>query len=307
LSADATSDPRFASAESIEVQNVQSVICVPLKRKEKVIGAIYVDCLFTHDGFDDEDLRLMMAVCNEASIAVENVQLTERLIQTAKFSALGQFAAGIVHEIKNQLSAITLAELIRERYPDDERLVRYADLLLEARDHLVGIVSEVRDFSKSTPAKYEKAPVALVDIAESALSLIRFDRLFDGVDINSEFFAKPVVVCDPGKIKQVLINMLQNAAYAVQNVENPRICLEILVEPGFGLVRVVDNGCGIPSEELLKIWEPLFTTREDPGTGLGLDICKKIAEAHDGSIECESPPKDSSAGTAFTLHLPLKK
>ena len=307
LSADALSDPRFGSSESIEVQNVRSVICVPLKRKEKVIGAIYVDCLFTHESFDDEDLRLMMAVCNEASIAVENVQLTERLIQAAKFSALGQFAAGIVHEIKNQLGAITLAELIREKYPDDERLVRYSDMLLEARDHLVGIVSEVRDFSKSTPSKYEKAPVALIDVAESSLSLIRFDRLFDGIDIYSEFSAKPVVVCDRGKIKQVLINMLQNAAYAVQGAENPRICLEILAETGFGLIRVVDNGCGVPPEDLQRIWEPLFTTREDSGTGLGLDICQKIVEAHDGHIECQSPPENSPAGTAFTVRLPLKK
>lgn len=307
LSADALSDPRFRSAKSVELQNVRSVICVPLKRQENVIGAIYVDCLFIHDGFDDEDLRLMMAISNEASIVVENVQLTERLVQAAKFSALGQFAAGIVHEIKNQLGAITLAELIREKYPDDERLLRYADILIEARDHLVGIVSEVRDFSKSTPSKYEKAPVPLVEIAESALSLIRFDKLFDQIDVLSEFTVKPVVLCNRGKIKQVLINVLQNAAYAAREGQNPQVRLEILEEPEFGLIRVTDNGCGIPPENMRKIWEPLFTTREDSGTGLGLDICRKIVEAHDGHIECQSPPKNSTAGTTFTVRLPLKK
>jgi signal transduction histidine kinase/pSer/pThr/pTyr-binding forkhead associated (FHA) protein len=307
LSADALSDPRFKSAESIEVQNVRSVICVPLKRKEKVVGAIYVDCLFTSDGFDDEDLRLMMAVSNEASIVVENVRLTERLIQTAKFSALGQFATGIAHEIKNQLGAITLAELIREDYADDKQLVSYADILLEARDHLVGIVSEVRDFSKSLPSEFEKKPVGLVEVAQSALSLIRFDKLFDGIDVISEFAAEPVVMCNRGKIKQVLINILQNAAYAAQGCKDPQICCVISEEPDFGLVRVVDNGCGIAPENLKNIWEPLFTTRMDSGTGLGLDICRKIVGAHNGRIECESPPDGAPAGTAFSVRLPLKK
>ena len=307
LSADALSDPRFNSAESIEIQNVRSVICVPLKTKERVFGAIYVDCLFSSDAFDDEDLRLMMAVCNEASIVVENVRLTERLVQSAKFSALGQFATGIAHEIKNQLGAITLAELIREDYPDDKQLVRYADILLQARDHLVGIVSEVRDFSKSLPPEFEKEPVAMVEVAQSALSLIRFDKLFDGIEVISEFVAEPVVMCNRGKIKQVLINMLQNAAYATQGCKNPQICCVIGEEPDFGLVRIVDNGCGIIPENLKKIWEPLFTTRMDSGTGLGLDICKKIVEAHNGLIGCESPPEGLPTGTAFSVRLPLKK
>ena len=307
LSADALSDPRFSGAKSIEIQNVRSAICVPLKRKETVVGAIYVDCLLAPNGFDEEDLRLMLAICNEASIAIENAQLTEQLIQAAKFSALGQFASGIVHEIKNQLGAITLAELIREEYPDDERLVRYADILLEARDHLVGIVSEVRDFSKNTTPKYEKAQVALVDIAESAISLVRFDRLFDGIEISSEFLAAPVVMCDKGKIKQVIINMLQNAAYATEGCDDRQIRLEVAEDLESGIVRVVDNGCGIPQENQEKIWEPLFTTNESSGTGLGLDICMKIVEAHQGRIEFESPPDGFEVGTAFTVHLPLEK
>ena len=74
-----------------------------------------------------------------------------------------------------------------------------------------------------------------------------------------------------------------------------------------GIIGVIDNGCGIAPENLKKIWEPLFTTRVDSGTGLGLDICRKIIEAHSGSIECESPPQGAQAGTAFTVRLPLKK
>ena len=241
-------------------------------------------------------------------LAISNQQLTEQLVQAAKFSALGQFAARITHEIRNQLGAITLAELIREKYPNDERLLHYADILLDARDHLVGLVSEVRDFSMNTPPEYEREPVALVDVAESALSLIRFDKLFDGKTISSDYLARPIVSCNKAKIKQVLINILQNAAYATEGRHPALINMRVLEDSDFGIVSVTDNGCGISPENRDKIWEPLFTTREDTGTGLGLDICRKIVEAHHGTIESENAPEGlSQTGAVFIVRLPLKK
>jgi two-component system NtrC family sensor kinase len=310
LSGDALSDPRFDSSKSIAIQNVSSVICVPLKSKDKVVGVIYVDSIYVPGGagFDNDDLKLIMAVSNEASILVENVRLTERLIEAAKFSALGRFAAGIAHEIKNQLGVITLAELIREKYPNDEKLVHYADVLLKARDHLVGIVSEVRDFSKNSPSQYAVEPAGLADIIESAVSLTKFDRLFDKVEVSTQYEAEPVVICDRGKIRQVLINVLQNSAHAAEEIEKPQIRITIESNDDFGIILVEDNGCGIPAENLEKIWQPLFTTRENTGTGLGLDICKKIITAHGGQIECRSPAEGAlMSGALFAISLPLEK
>ena len=164
------------------------------------------------------------------------------------------------------------------------------------------------DFSKNTPPHYKKEPVELVEIIESALSLIKFDRLFDRINVISEFSAKPVVHCDRGKIKQVLINILQNAAHATEQSREPGIRIHVAQDDDFGLMKVIDNGCGIAPENLEKIWEPLFTTRENTGTGLGLDICKKIIEAHEGFIECESPIDEKSAvGSSFLAGLPLSK
>ncbi len=252
-----------------------------------------------------DDLLLTFHRAIEAyHLTVRNQQLNEQLIRSAKFSALGQFAAGIAHEIRNQLGVITFAELIREEYPDNERLRRYTDVLLEARDHLLGIVSEVRDFSKNVPPHYEKEPIALVDMAKSALSVIRYDKSFSGKTVDTDYLAEPVVVCDKGRIKQVLINLLQNAAHATEGHNPALIRLEILEDSDFGIVRVIDNGCGIAPENLEKVWEPLFTTREDSGTGLGLDICRKIVDAHQGRIECESTP---GSGATFTVCLPLER
>jgi len=252
-----------------------------------------------------EDLLLTLHRAIEAyHLALKNQQLTEQLIQAAKLSALGQFAAGIAHEIRNQLGAITLAELIQEEYPDDERLQRYAGAIMDARGHLLGIVSEVRDFSKNVEPHYEKTPFELAEIVESALSLTRYDMDFRRKEVTSDYVARPVIICDRGKIRQVLINLLRNAAHATDGQDPAGIRVEVLEDSEYGIIRVTDNGCGIPPESLDKIWEPFFTTKEDVGTGLGLDICKKIIEAHDGRIECESEP---GSGTTFAVMIPLKK
>lgn len=253
-----------------------------------------------------DDLLMTLHRAVEAyHLQKKNQQLAEQLIQAEKFSVLGQFASGMTHEIRNQLGVITFAELIRDEYPDDKRLCRYSEILLQARDHLLGIVSEVRDFSRNSPPDYEMKPTNLVDVAESALSLVRFDKAFKTKEISTMFSDKPVVVmCNDGKIKQVLINLLRNAAHATDDHHPAQITVEVSEQNDFGVIRVSDNGCGIQLENMEKIWEPLFTTNQDSGTGLGLDICKKIVAAHNGRIECDNLPE---SGAAFTVGLPTKK
>jgi len=156
LSSDALSDPRFNSAESVEIQNVRSVMCAPLKRQDAVIGVIYVDCLFTSDSFNKEDLQLLMAVCNEASIVMENaysyreienlnrsleekvVQRTSelekaldnlksaqlRLVQSEKGAAIGQLVAGIAHEINNPVNYIVNGIESLTRYVNELRQMK---------------------------------------------------------------------------------------------------------------------------------------------------------------------------------------
>jgi len=252
-----------------------------------------------------EDLLMTLHRALEAyHLSQENRRLTDQLIEAAKLSVLGQFSAGIAHEIRNELSLITLAELIREKYPKDEMLQRYSAILLEARDHLLEIVNEVTNVARGVEPSCEKKPVPLAEIIQNALSLVRYDRNFDGKTLVEKVSQNPVISGDKGKLRQVFINVLQNAAHATDSCNQGVITIETLEEPGFGVVAISDNGCGIAPENMARIWEPFFTTKQEHGTGLGLDICQKILHAHNGRIECTDSSPD---GTTFKVWLPLHR
>ena len=100
----------------------------------------------------------------------------------------------------------------------------------------------------------------------------------------------------------MLINLLKNAAHAIRDREDGRIALSLAIGPSAAEITVGDNGCGMTPELAERIWEPVFTTKGDEGTGLGLDIVKSIIESHGGQIACRTAP---GAGAAFTIRLPL--
>src|SRR5262249_36312565 len=102
--------------------------------------------------------------------------------------------------------------------------------------------------------------------------------------------------------EQVMINLIRNGIEATSDYQG-RISVKLSVEGSEAVIRVSDNGEGIPQELIERIWEPFFTTKGEEGTGLGLEICRRIIEAHGGHIDCQS---DIGRGTTFTLRLPLE-
>ena len=104
------------------------------------------------------------------------------------------------------------------------------------------------------------------------------------------------------KIIQVLLNLVRNSAQAVDEGVSGKIDLEIEKEGNFAVLKVRDNGRGIPPDKLEKIWEPFFTTKGESGTGIGLDISRQIVTRHGGFISCTSEP---GRGTVFVIKLPL--
>jgi C4-dicarboxylate-specific signal transduction histidine kinase len=117
------------------------------------------------------------------------------------------------------------------------------------------------------------------------------------IQIQSE----PWVEANRVQLQQVLINLLKNAADAIHGIERGHITLVLSVEGEQALIEVSDNGCGMSFEVADRIWEPFFTTKDDQGTGLGLDVAKSIIEGHGGTIDCETRP---AAGAKFTIRLP---
>lgn len=297
----------------------RDILTVPMKNVEdKIIGVFQV--LNKLNGkFNDEDKEYAMAFASISAVAIENARLIEEqkrqyellqkayqelqtaqetIIKQEKFATIGQLASGINHEIKNQLGVIMAVEAIRKMYPENQKIQMYTQLILDARNRIVSMLDEIRDFAKKKD--YEKTQVNLIDLINHTLNICRFDKELDSMKLIFEPVEdlKPIVLINADKIQQVLINLIRNAGHASE--PKSRIEIELEKSNNFWLIKVRDYGKGIPDEIKEKVWEPFFTTKST-GTGLGLDICKKIIENHNGEIWFDS---EVGKGTIFYIKLP---
>ena len=213
---------------------------------------------------------------------------------------VGKLTAGIAHEIRNQLTILGYAEIIKMAVPDNKQVDQYVQNILGARDRILSIVEEIRQFARNQAQSYVKKTVSLADVVDTALSIISYDKEAKKRNIVKTFQAPPELPLNRDKIIQVIINLVRNAVQATS--EGEEITILVAQNQDHGVIRITDHGCGITPEHLSRIWQPFFTTKGEEGTGLGLDICKRIIEGHGGKISCES---QVGSGTMFTIELPL--
>lgn len=226
-------------------------------------------------------------------------RLEEQALQAEKFKAVSTLAAGMAHEIKNPLTAIkTFAEFIPEKQHDPAFLKTLHEVLTREAKRLQEITQDLLHFAKPKPPKFQ--PIELGSLINSTVDLLSNDLLKNRVQwvINCQHNGLAIQV-DSDQIRQVLINLIQNAADAMPNGGKLTIstqanngCLELIVS---------DTGQGIPKELLPKIFDPFVTTK-DHGTGLGLAMVHSLIQAHRGTIHVDSP---AGHGTTFTLRLPI--
>ena len=181
-------------------------------------------------------------------------------------------------------------------------MAQYVQNILDTRNRILSIVDEIRQFAKNQAQSYTKLPVSLTNVVNTALSIIGYDRDAKKRAFVRDFQVAPVLTMNPDKIIQVVINLVRNAVQAT--AENGTITVIISANDSRALLDITDNGCGIPPEQQDLIWQPFFTTKGETGTGLGLDICRRIIEGHHGRISCRS---EVGVGTTFTIELPLEE
>jgi signal transduction histidine kinase len=247
---------------------------------------------------------------NEAlSTALRQIHETqERLIESERMAAVGRVASGIAHEIGNQLSVLSYAELIRDRYPEDSEIRLFTAAILSARARLSGLVGEIRDFSRvhgglpqgppfgptATQPRINLSDEPVSLSVQEALSILRFDPSFRLRTVDRAVDSPAVARVNRDKLVQVFVNLLRNALDATQ--PSGEIHIRIVADPvdseqSQPLVRIIidDHGEGIAPEILPRVFEPFFTTKGDRGTGLGLGICRSIIAQHGGQLIVESP------------------
>ncbi len=229
-----------------------------------------------------------------------------RLIQAAKLAAVGEMAAGVAHELNNPLTTVVgFTELALEELPLDSSLRGDLELVLKESRRARSVVRRLLDFARQGEANRVKADIN--EIVDDVLLLTKHLMHTNNVQpIISLAENLPWASMDRNQIKQVVINLVNNALYAMP--EGGR--LEVATACQFRYNRqwitmtVRDTGVGISPENLQRIFEPFFTTRGDRGgTGLGLSVTYGIVTDHGGMIEVES---EVAAGSSFTVWLPLE-
>jgi signal transduction histidine kinase len=265
------------------------------------------------------------------------------LAQSEKLASIGLLSAGVAHEINNPLAYVANNLAVLER--DMKSVLEMIEIYERARDSMVvaapqvvaevealaeeldwdyvrenlgrmlgrtregvqrvaNIVQNLRGLARTSPPKMESASIP--DMLESALEMIRGRLRRHNIEFVVEHGDVPRLTCVPSQISQVILNLLINAAQAVESSghhEGGRIRFATARDGDMVCISMSDNGCGIPAESLPQLFDPFFTTKSvGEGTGLGLSISHGIVTGHGGRIEVESPPGEE---TCFRIYLPL--
>jgi signal transduction histidine kinase len=265
-----------------------------------------------------------------------------QLVQAERLAAVGELSAGVAHEVNNPLNFARNALTTLRAYVEDLRGIveRLGELDFSDRDRLLGqlealrrekealalgdmadelselieivmqgldrtvrLVADMRDFA--APHRGERALVDVGAGLRSTLELLGHRLREAGAELEVELPAKlPPVAGDPGALNQVFLNLLKNAAEALEE-EGGRIRVVAAAEEGQVVVRIQDGGPGLDSEARARLFEPFFTTKKaGKGTGLGLSISRRIVEGHGGTIEVAS---QAGEGTCVTVRLPTER
>ena len=233
-------------------------------------------------------------------------EMRKRLEQSERLSSLGQLAAGVAHEIRNPLNAISMASqrLQREYLPcEQDKSQEFGHLTGVIRDEIRRLNVIIEDFlTFSRSRRLELREFSLTEIIEKLVRLMGEEARSRGIALSLKAEASPLMVpMDVDKLQQALINILKNAMESISGTGS----VDILVERQAGdraLVRIADTGSGLAPEEIEKIFNPDYTTKEK-GLGLGLPIAHEIVRGHGGTIRVLSAV---GQGTTFEVVLPAK-
>jgi signal transduction histidine kinase/putative methionine-R-sulfoxide reductase with GAF domain len=307
--------------------NLHSLVAIPLLAKENALGAIAADFVEPNKNITNETIESLMVFAQQAGLAIHNAfmyqelktfsqQMEEKiqkttadlrkteaqLIRSEKLAALGQLAAGIAHEIRNPLTSINiLIHSLTENLSSGDSHKEDLKVIEEEINRINEIVDQFLRFAKPAPPLLEKTEV--VSIFKETLQLLRPQIEKQRIAVKKELQTLPPILMDREQMKQVILNLLLNAIQALPKGGNLALKGQIAEDDQWIQLSIQDSGVGIPGEDIDKLFDPFFSTKEG-GIGLGLSIAHRIIDQHHGKIEVESA---AGKGTLFTVWLPISR
>lgn len=262
-----------------------SVRLDPLKNDE--IGSLTVS------------FNLMVEKLKAANREIETLY-NQRIDRAEHLAAFGELAAGLAHEMKNPLSGIKGAlEIISQNAAAADPQKEIFQEMLVQIDRIINVIQDFLSYARPKPPHFSRVVPNL--FVENAIRLAKTQ--LNGKDIRFQFhpLKQDIRIClDADHLQDVILNLLLNSISAIDRQGNIFIFLRIVPNRAL-FIFVADEGCGIKESQLSQIFNPFFSTRKE-GTGLGLSICKKVIDAHKGTISVRSR---EGKGTTFILRLPL--
>lgn len=242
---------------------------------------------------------------DQIRIESELSQQQDRLYQSEKLSAMGEVLAGVAHELNNPLSVVVGHSLMLREDCEDAEVLRQVDKISQAAERCTRIVKTFLTMARQHSVKLQ--PVDMAEVLHTAVDVASFGESSDAATITLSVAEDlPFANADPDQITQVFINLILNAEHAMRDSgKGDQIALTAHVSPEGQeiVVRIEDNGPGIPKDNQNRIFEPFFTTKETgEGTGLGLAMSHRIVQSHHGAITLVSSEGD---GAVFEVSLPV--
>lgn len=314
---DAQADFRLDAAQ-MRFLGIRSLIAVPLWSSNTMMAILSVVNKKGGVCFDKQDLRLFTVYSNLAGAALQNAFLyadlkhkinelnstQQQLVHSTKMAAIGELAANVAHEINNPLTSVLgyTSHLLKTLDVPEESRQKLRTIEQETL-RVRKIIRNLLDFSRQRASRMQQGD--LLQPLRETVSLLQGAADGAAVRIIEDYPESPVIVSmDNDEIKQVFINLMNNALHAMPTGGELRVKVDAGRDAERG-IEFSDTGHGIPAEHLGKIFEPFFSTKGNgDGTGLGLSISYRIVQNHGGRIEVES---EVGRGSIFRVVLPLQQ
>ncbi len=294
-----------------EMKALEATLILPIYRDGHLSGIMTLGTSTQYRELYEGEIEVLSILLSHLITAVdktrlmqEKLELERRMLVNEKWMSLGQLSGRIAHEVKNPLSSIkAITHVMREELTPEDRFYKDLNMVENEIDKLTGVVNQLLQVAKSTT--HEITSTNVCDIIENVASVLRTEASQNGITIQYTCRQKiPPVKADPITLREIIFNIMHNGLQSMSSGGKLTVSVQ---HPAPGsrdnrdsiLIRIRDTGPGIPKEDIPKVFEPFFSTKES-GTGLGLWVVReKIAEIG-GRIDIES-----SDGTTFNIEIPI--